>query len=202
MLILLDAVRDVPNTAGLQIPLAQDKAVVQNVDQVVVDLHHCTDQWCLEPFQHNALDEIPSLFRVNEIARVKDEMDVVREPRRKTPVRCINVVTADQRPQKASRLERVVHVRPATDWDVHRAEEPLGDVDVETWIRIVHRQTSEAGDGVLQRDGQHRGGGGLPARCAEVKQAAERQRLKQLLAHHFYYFLWGIDNAFLEEDQR
>ena len=65
MLIVPNGVRQAPKPAWLQIPVTQDEAVVKDVDQVVVDFHHSLSQWCLEPFKHNALDEIPALFCVN-----------------------------------------------------------------------------------------------------------------------------------------
>ena len=67
-------------TSG-QTPPAKDETMVHHVDQVVVNLHHPGVQWCLQPLQCNALNELPSLFRVKEmIVYGNHEVDVKTDP--------------------------------------------------------------------------------------------------------------------------
>ena len=120
--------------------------MIQHVEQTVVDLSRHRSNGRTELFQHNTLDEIPSLFSVNDITILKDNMDVVGDARRENPIFGLYIPTIYNLPQKASGLEQCVQMRPTMDRDARLVEVPLCYVDVEPGIRIVHGEACETRD--------------------------------------------------------
>lgn len=69
MLIVANSVKNTRNAARFQFPATQDETVIKDVEQMAVDfLHTRGNMRRTKPFRHDSLDEIPSLFCVDEIA--------------------------------------------------------------------------------------------------------------------------------------